>query len=212
MALGTGSFAAAVLALAAASDAGRDCSTHVAASCGACGSQSHFELALHHNGSIGEGLKIKELHSHQNNLQLVVQIIQETVLPLLLGVHLLRGVPRQLSESVKITDHGHAPLLEVAELILHPPNQCSRDVRLLELLGELSLGEYLPFRKTGTHSFPPASSGAGEVVGGIQDLLIVAPNGDSEIVLHGAEPILSIQRLLCVRKHRRIGVLEVSEL
>src|SRR4051812_34771645 len=43
----------------------------------------HLELAIHHNSSIGERLKIRELHGHQNNLQLIMQSIQETVLPLL---------------------------------------------------------------------------------------------------------------------------------
>src|ERR1041385_4561317 len=72
-------------------------------------------------------------------------------------------------------------LLEVAELVLHPPDQCGRDVCLLELLGELSPGEYFPFRKTGTHSFPPTPCGVGEVVGGIQDLLVVATTATARL-------------------------------
>src|ERR1041385_2872632 len=38
----------------------------------------HLEFSLHHNSSIGERLKIRELHGHQNNLQLIVKSIQET--------------------------------------------------------------------------------------------------------------------------------------
>src|ERR1041385_8633610 len=114
---------------------------------------------------------------------------------------------------INIIAISHKRGMEQAEIIdtFWTYHQCGRNVRLIEFLRELSLGEYLPFRKTGTHSFPPAPGGAGEVVGGIQDLLVVANSGYIEIVLHGAEPILSIQRLLRLCKHGRVGVLEISE-
>src|ERR1041385_4267937 len=48
--------------------------------------RGHLELSLHHDSHIGKRLKVRELHGHQNNLQLIVQSMQEMVLTLLLGV------------------------------------------------------------------------------------------------------------------------------
>src|SRR4051812_21729079 len=81
----------------------------------------HASLVFHQDGSVGQSFHVWKLYGDEQTLQLIIKAIEKAVLPLLFSVHLLRGIPRQLDELVEISDHSHASLLEVAELIFLPP-------------------------------------------------------------------------------------------
>ena len=125
-----------------------------------------------------------------------MKTVQETILPLLLSVYILRSVPRQLGEAVEIANNSLASLPKVATLVSHSLDQCRWNVHLLESFSELGPSKHLACWQMGENSFPLVPCGTGEVVRSIQHLLVVSNSNNSEVILDCPEPIFSIKLLL----------------
>jgi hypothetical protein len=77
-----------------------------------------FALPLCHDCSVNQVLKCGECMIHQLVLHRVDKASQETILPLGVGVDILRSIARQLQKLVSILIDRHRPLLECQELLL----------------------------------------------------------------------------------------------
>jgi hypothetical protein len=81
-------------------------------------------LALHHSSTIFQHkdlvhypLEVFKVSNLQNIGQPIIQVIQETLMFLLISVNFLRGVARQLSELGDVLIHGHGPLFQILKLL-----------------------------------------------------------------------------------------------
>jgi hypothetical protein len=140
-----------------------------------------------------------------------VQSIQETVVLLLIGISVLRGIPRQGVKLVDILNHIGIVLLQIEELIALHLDWSSRDMCLAELGGELFPVDDVV---SGLHSLdvlPPCSRWSGEKVGGKNYLLLFSNSSYLQVVLDGAEPVVSVEGCGALREHRRVGVLKVPK-
>ena len=59
--------------------------------------------------------------------------------------------------------------------------------------------------------FPPSSCRPREVVGCIENLFVVANRSNLQVVLNGAKPIISFERMSSFREGRWVGLLKLTQ-
>jgi hypothetical protein len=78
----------------------------------------HSSMILQCKGLVHHPLEVLKVPSLQSIGQPIIQVIQETLMFLLISVDFMRGVARQLSELGDLLIHRHAPLFQILELFL----------------------------------------------------------------------------------------------
>jgi hypothetical protein len=70
----------------------------------------HTSAVLQHKGLVHHPLQVHKIPSLQSIGQSIIQAIQKIVLLLLISVHFIWSIARQLSELGDILVHNHGPL------------------------------------------------------------------------------------------------------
>jgi hypothetical protein len=79
-------------------------------------------VILEHKILVHHPLEIIKVSGLQSIGQSIIQAIQKTVLLLLINVHLIWSIARQLSELGDVLIHSHGPLFQILELLLQLDN------------------------------------------------------------------------------------------
>jgi hypothetical protein len=78
----------------------------------------YSSLVLKHKSLVYHGLKILKVTCFQSTGKSIIQSIEETLLLLLVGIHIIRSVMRKLHQMSGILTHYHGSLLQIMELLL----------------------------------------------------------------------------------------------
>jgi hypothetical protein len=78
----------------------------------------HTSTVLQHQSHVHHLLEILKVLGLQSTCQSIIQVIQETLLLLLISVNIMRSIARQLSELGDILVHRHGPLFQILKLLL----------------------------------------------------------------------------------------------
>jgi hypothetical protein len=78
----------------------------------------HSSVIFQHKGLVHHPLEVLKVSSLQSISQPIIQVIQETLMFLLISVNLMRGIARQLSKLGDVLIHGHGPLFQILKLFL----------------------------------------------------------------------------------------------
>jgi hypothetical protein len=73
---------------------------------------------LEHKGLVYHGLKILKVTCFQSIGKSIIQSIKETILLLLVSIHVIQSVAEKLHETSDIFTHCHGSLLQILELLL----------------------------------------------------------------------------------------------
>jgi hypothetical protein len=82
----------------------------------------HTSVVLQHKSLVHHPLEVLKIASLQSIGQSIIQAIQKIVLLLLISVHFIWSIARQLSELGDILVHRHGPLFQIPELLLQLDN------------------------------------------------------------------------------------------
>jgi hypothetical protein len=77
----------------------------------------HSSAILQHKGPVHHPLEVLKISGLQSIGQPIIQVIQETLLFLLISVDFMRGVMRQLSELGNVLVHRHGLLFQIVKLL-----------------------------------------------------------------------------------------------
>src|SRR4051812_1257166 len=99
-----------------------------------------------------------------------MQSPQKSLLPLFIGVSLVRGVPRQSKKSVTVINYSLPSLLEFSKLISHLLDKTLGQMVSIELGFEFFPSNHLASIHCSSN-IPPCSGRSTQIVGGIQYLL-----------------------------------------
>jgi hypothetical protein len=75
-------------------------------------------VVLQHKSLVHHPLEVLKILGLQSIGQSIIQAIQKTVLLLLISVHFIWSIARQLSKHSDIIIHRHEPLFQILELLL----------------------------------------------------------------------------------------------
>ena len=131
-------------------------------------------LGLQLYGLVHKRFHVLEVMDDKSALHLVMKPIQEALDPFLLGVDIIRSIPCQLGKLIQITDDILTTLAKSTELVLLPFYQSAGDVLLAELLFKLSPCDDMVGLLESFGGFPPSTCRSGEVVGGVENLLVIS--------------------------------------
>jgi hypothetical protein len=140
-----------------------------------------------------------------------MQTIHEAVALLLVSVNILRGIPGQSVELLKIIHHVGVVLLQVEEFITLHLDQSGGNVSLTELGGEFRPVDDMIRSLHGLDILPPCSGGSREKVSGEKNFLVISYRGDFKVVFNGAEPIIRVEGSDTLGEHGRVGILKVPK-
>jgi hypothetical protein len=87
---------------------------------------------LQHKSLVHYPLEVLKIPGLQRIGQSIIQAVQKIVLLLLIKVHFIWSVARQLSEFGDILVHGHGPLFQILELLLLQLDNASGDMMCME--------------------------------------------------------------------------------
>jgi hypothetical protein len=111
---------------------------------------------LEHKSLVYHGLKILEVTCFQSIGKSIIQAIEETLLLLLIGVHIIQSIAGKLRETSGILTHCHGSLLQIMELLLELDNSL-RYVMRVESHLELILFDGVRFFMSFYICIPPIS-------------------------------------------------------
>jgi hypothetical protein len=77
----------------------------------------HSSMILQHKSLVHHPLKVLKVLSLQSIGQPIIQVIEEILLFLLIGVNFMQGIVRQLSELSDVLVHKHGPLFPILKLL-----------------------------------------------------------------------------------------------
>jgi hypothetical protein len=78
----------------------------------------HTSAVLQHKSLVHHLLEILKISGLQSIGQSIISAIQKIVLLLLMSVHFIWSIARQLSELGDVLIHSHGPLFQILELLL----------------------------------------------------------------------------------------------
>jgi hypothetical protein len=81
-----------------------------------------FPPILEHKSLVYHGLKILEVSGFQSISKSIIQSVEETLLLLLISIHIIGSITRKLHEMSDILAHRHGSLLQILELLLKLDN------------------------------------------------------------------------------------------
>jgi hypothetical protein len=101
----------------------------------------HTSVILQHKSLVHHPLEIIKVLGLQSIGQSIIQAIQKIVLLLLISVHFIWSIARQLSELGDVLIHSHGPLFQILKLLqLDNPlgnmmcTESSSELRLVDIL------------------------------------------------------------------------------
>jgi hypothetical protein len=84
--------------------------------------RQYSSSALEHKSLVYHGLKILKVSSFQSISKSIIQSIEETLLLLLVDIHVIWSVAGKLREMGDVLTHHHGSLLQILELLLELDN------------------------------------------------------------------------------------------
>jgi hypothetical protein len=123
------------------------------------------------------------------------------ILPLGVGVDILRSIAGQLQKLVSVLTDRHRPLFECKELLLLQCHQTCRNMVLMEAISEFFPGDSVGVGMGGEERLPLRLGCCSQQTGTIQNFLPVIALGGVQLPLHSGQPIFSIHGIRRVSKH-----------
>jgi hypothetical protein len=121
----------------------------------------HPSVILKHKSLVHHPLEVLKVSSLKSIGQSIIQVIQETLMFLLISVDFMRGVVRQLSELGDILIHSHGPLFQILKLIILQLDSSLGNMMCTESNSELRLVDALRFLMA-TEELEKMTRGGGE--------------------------------------------------
>jgi hypothetical protein len=170
----------------------------------------YFYLVLEHKSLVYHGLEILKVTCFQSIGKSIIQSIEETLLLLLVGVHIVGSVAGKLREMSDILAHHHGSLLQILELLLeldYTLGYMMRSESHLELILADGVGFFMSFYIC----IPLIRCRAYKLVWSEQHPLSIVALDHLKLLLYSLKPIIYIHRLDRLRESRRLGPLKVSK-
>jgi hypothetical protein len=143
-------------------------------------------------------------------LQLGGETDHEAILLLLIRVHLVRRILRQMVELLGIVVHGSSSLHEVHELLVLLPHHASGDVVGVESITKLSPRHLVIRGASGGVVGPPRTGVAPQLLCGEECLLHFGAAQEPKLGLHHPKPVVGLKRLSSLGEERRMRSREVA--
>jgi hypothetical protein len=143
-------------------------------------------------------------------LQLGGEIDHEAILLLLLGVHLVRRILRQMVELLGVVVHGSSSLLEVQELLALLPHHAYKDVVGTESIVKLSPRHLVIRGVSGGVVGPPRAGITLQLLRSEEGLLHFGVAQEPKLKLHHPKPVVDLKRLSCLGEERWMCSREVA--
>jgi hypothetical protein len=150
------------------------------------------DLVFNNNGLVDHVLKVGVVDVQQLELNVIIQPVQEHVLLLLIHVDVVRGIPWQLDEWVKVLIHYHAALFQVGEFLPLKLHCATGHVVGVETSLELVPGDGVDVCMGIAICLPPVSCYPIKLMRSKKDLLTICALGDHEFLLDPLEPIFCV--------------------
>jgi hypothetical protein len=141
----------------------------------------------------------------------MIQTIKETLLLLLVRVHIVGSVAGKLHEMSDILAHYHRSLLQILELLLELDYTLGYIMRSKSHL-ELILVHVVGFLMSFYLCIPSISCGAYQLVRSQHNLLSVVSLHNLELLLYSLESIIGVHGFHGVQEGCRLGPLEFPKL
>jgi hypothetical protein len=132
------------------------------------------------------------------------------VLLLLIRVHLVRRVLRQMVELLGVVVHGSPSLLKVHELLTLLSHHACGDIVGAEGVAELSPRHMVIRGESGGVVGPPRASITPQLLCGKEGLLHLGAAQEPELGLHDPKPVVGLKRLSCLDDRCRWSELELE--
>jgi hypothetical protein len=129
---------------------------------------------------------------------------------LLIDIHLVRRILRQMVELLGVVMHGHSSLLEVHELLALLLHHSCGDVVGVEGIAELSPRHLVIRGVSGGVVGPPRASITPQLLHDEEGLLHLGVAQEPELGLHHRKPVVGLKRLSCLGEERRVRSREVA--
>jgi hypothetical protein len=143
-------------------------------------------------------------------LRLGGETYHEAVLLLLIGVHLVRCILRQIVELLGVVVHEPSSLLDVHELLSLLPHHTCGDVVGAKSITELSPRHSVIRGVSVDVVGPPCASVTPQLLRGEEVLLHFRAAQEPILGLHHLEPVVGLKRLSCLGEERRMRSREVA--
>jgi hypothetical protein len=167
---------------------------------------------LKHKGLVCHGMKILEVMCFKSIAKSIIQSIKETLLLLLIGIHVVRSVAGMLRETSDVLANCHGSLLQILELLLlkfdNPLRYMMRSESHLELIPVDAFGFFMSFYIC----IPPIRCRAYQFVWIQQGILSIVALHNLKLLLYHLQPVIDVHGFHRVRKGQRLGPLEFSKL
>jgi hypothetical protein len=126
----------------------------------------HTSVVLLHKSLVPHPLEVLKIPGLQNIGQSIIQAIQKIILLLLISVHFIWSIARQLSELGDVLVHRHGPLFQILELLLLQLDNLLENMVCTESSSKFWLVDALEFLM-GLHvSIPPVDCKTRKLVRG----------------------------------------------
>jgi hypothetical protein len=139
----------------------------------------------------------------------IIQSVEETLLLLLVGIHIIGSIAGKLRETSDILAHHHGTLLQILKLLLNLDNALRYLMRAKSHL-ELILVDGVRFFMSFYICIPPISCRSYQLMRSEQHLLLIVALDHLKLPLYSLEPVISIHEFHRMRESRRLGALKVS--
>jgi hypothetical protein len=118
---------------------------------------NHSSVILQHKGLVHHPLEVLKISGLQSIGQPIIQVVQETLMFLLISVDFIQGIMRQLSELGDVLIHRHGPLFQTLNLLLLWLDNSLGNKMCTESGSELRPADALRFLMGFHVSIPPVS-------------------------------------------------------
>jgi hypothetical protein len=132
------------------------------------------------------------------------------VLLLLVRVHLVWCILRQMVELLGVVMHGSSSLLEVHELLALLPHHACGDVVGVKSIAKLSQQHLVIRGASGGVVGPPRNGVTPQLLCGEEGLLHFSAAQEPKLGLHDPKPVVSLKRLSCLGEERWMRSREVA--
>jgi hypothetical protein len=140
----------------------------------------------------------------------MVETDHKAVLLLIIYVHLVRRILRQMVELLRVVVHGHSSLLELHELLALLPHHACDDIVGAESITELSPLHLVVRRVSDGVVGPPCADVTTQLLCSEEGLLHFGAAQEPKLGLHHPKPVIGLKRLSCLGEERRVSGREVT--
>jgi hypothetical protein len=140
----------------------------------------------------------------------LVETDHEAVLLLVIRVHLVRRILRQMVELLGVVMHGPSSLLEVHELLVLLPHHTCRDVVGAKSITELNPRHLIVRGASGGVVGPQRAGVTPQLLHGEEGLLHLGATQGPELGLYHPKPVVGLERLSSLGEERQVRSREVA--